>query len=225
MAVTVVPTVRAAPSAIAVSPVATPSTQPSARDSEERALLRVVSKQAPLGASYLPDELVSLPPEAVSPGLGALQLTRPAATALLAMQATARAGGFDVRVQSAYRPFEQQQQIHSALAARLGEAEASRRSAPAGYSEHQLGTTVDLTSAEVGWGLNARFALSGAGQWVASHAHEFGFALSYPDGGEPVTGYISEPWHFRYIGTERSAAWRVSGLTLIEYLGRVEVGR
>ena len=27
-------------------------------------------------------------------------------------------------------------------------------------------------------------------------------ALSYPKGSEEITGYIFEPWHYRYIGVE-----------------------
>ena len=203
------------------SSTAAPVAPVSPRTVEERALLRVVSKQAPLGAAYVPAELVGLPEPAVSPGLGTLQLTRPASEALLAMQVAARAAGLDVRVQSAYRSFEVQQQVHGALAARLGEPEASRRSAPPGYSEHQLGTVVDLTTASVGWGLNARFAATAEGLWLAANAPTFGFALSYPEGAEAVTGYVYEPWHLRFIGSSRAAEWQRSGVTLVEYLGRV----
>jgi D-alanyl-D-alanine carboxypeptidase len=55
-----------------------------------------------------------------------------------------------------------------------------------------------------------------------SNAHLYGFALSYPAGAEPVTGYAYEPWHWRYIGTDHAAAWKASGLTLVEYLRRVQ---
>jgi hypothetical protein len=46
----------------------------------------------------------------------------------------------------------------------------------------------------------------------------YGFALSYPAGTEATTGYSYEPWHYRYLGIEQAAAWRASGLTLVEYL-------
>ena len=54
--------------------------------------------------------------------------------------------------------------------------------------------------------------------WLAQHAAEYGFALSYPADGERVTGYISEPWHYRYIGLEAAAAWEESGDPLVVFL-------
>ena len=35
--------------------------------------------------------------------------------------------------------------------------------------------------------------------WLAAHAGEYGFSLSYPQGYEEVTGYRYESWHYRYI--------------------------
>ena len=51
-----------------------------------------------------------------------------------------------------------------------------------------------------------------------ANAHLYGFALSYPACCEAITGYAYEPWHWRYIGVEHAAAWKTSGLTLVEYL-------
>ncbi len=56
------------------------------------------------------------------------------------------------------------------------------------------------------------------GLWLAGNAHLYGFAMSYPEGGEEITGYIFEPWHYRYIGVEEATAWKSSGKTLKEYL-------
>jgi LAS superfamily LD-carboxypeptidase LdcB len=100
----------------------------------------------------------------------------------------------------------------------LGEDEARRVSAEPGHSEHQLGTTVDLTSADVGYGLVESFASAPAGEWLLANSHQYGFALSYPAGQEHVTGYAHEPWHYRYIGLDAADEWKASGLTLIEYL-------
>ncbi|MSP23503.1 MAG: D-alanyl-D-alanine carboxypeptidase family protein, partial [Dehalococcoidia bacterium] len=69
-----------------------------------------------------------------------------------------------------------------------------------------------------GWELVESFAVSPSGRWLAANASRFGFAMSYPPGGEPITGYIYEPWHFRYIGVAAAQEWRTSGKTLIEYL-------
>lgn len=88
-----------------------------------------------------------------------------------------------------------------------------------GHSEHQLGTTVDFTS-----GTNPSltfdlFAQSPEYAWLTEHAWEYGFVQSYPLGSEPVTGYIAEPWHFRYVGKDIAQKIReTKTLTLYEYL-------
>ena len=43
------------------------------------------------------------------------------------------------------------------------------------------------------------FAATKAGRWLAAHAEEYGFSLSFPKGYEEVTGYRYESWHYRYI--------------------------
>ena len=96
--------------------------------------------------------------------------------------------------------------------------QALRQSARPGHSEHQMGTTMDITSPSVGNDLVSAFGDTPEGKWLAANAHTFGFVMSYPPGKEATTGYIYEPWHFRYVGKAEAAAVRASGLTLHEYL-------
>ena len=80
-----------------------------------------------------------------------------------------------------------------------------------GTSEHQLGLAVDINSENSdNWEVY---------NWLAAHAHEYGFILRYPEGGESVTGYAYEPWHYRYVGREAAQEITDCGLTLEEYLG------
>ena len=39
-------------------------------------------------------------------------------------------------------------------------------------------------------------------QYMNAHCQEFGFILRFPDGMEPITGVMYEPFHFRYVGVE-----------------------
>jgi len=184
----------------------------------DRDLLRLVSRQHALGEEYVPPDLVTLPSALVVPGYPPRQLRREAADALAALVAAGARDGVELRVASAYRSFEEQVVVHQRHVDRRGAEEASRRSAPPGYSEHQLGTTVDITARSVDWRLTHRLADAPEGQWLAEHAYEYGFALSYPEGAEAMTGYVYEPWHLGYVGHDHAIAWRQSGLTLIEYL-------
>lgn len=126
--------------------------------------------------------------------------------------------GVDLRIRSAYRSYDEQITTFQYWVDTVGEEQARRESAVPGHSEHQLGTTMDFADPYNGWELLESFADSPSGIWLAEHAWEYGFALSYPEGMEATTGYIYEPWHHRYIGIEAAAAWRDSGLTLIEFL-------
>lgn len=181
-------------------------------------LVTPVSKQHALPATYVPPNLTPLPERLLAPGFGGQRLRAEAAGALDRMLSTASDAGFDIRSRSAYRSYEEQRVTFQYWVDVLGREEAERVSARPGHSEHQLGTTADLTAATVDWQLTESFGETAEGQWLMENAHRFGFALSYPEGKEDVTGYRYEPWHYRYIGPQAAAEWRGSGLTLIEYL-------
>ena len=180
-------------------------------------LLTPVDKQHALPASYVPPDLTGIPGDYLAPGFGG-SLRAEASDALVEMLGAAFQAGHDIRARSAYRSYAEQQATFQYWVDTLGFEEASRISAMAGHSEHQLGTTADVTTAEVGWGLSESFGGTAAGIWMANNAHQYGFALSYPAGAESTTGYAYEPWHFRYIGQAAAAEWNASGLTLNQYL-------
>jgi LAS superfamily LD-carboxypeptidase LdcB len=198
------------------TPTPTPTTGNGATSAPD--LLRVVDKQNGLGSGYVPPGLVSIPAELMAPGFGSQLLRQVALDAMVQMLSAARNDGHDIRVRSAYRSYTEQQATFQYWIDQLGEEEARRVSAPPGHSEHQLGTAVDFTSASVGWQLSEAFAQTAEGQWMRANAPRFGFALSYPEDAEHITGYRFEPWHWRYIGRQHAEAWSAGNLTLVEYL-------
>lgn len=106
--------------------------------------------------------------------------------------------GIPIYVKSAYRSFNLQDTIKTSFSVVYGEDTANQFSADQGYSEHQLGTTVDLITT----GLNGQlegFGETGAYVWLQNNAHTYGFTLSYPENNEY---YIYEPWHWRFVGVE-----------------------
>lgn len=132
----------------------------------------------------------------------------------------ADSAGHELFVRSSYRSYQEQARTFQFWVDQLGLEQAQRVSARAGHSEHQLGTTVDITSPSVDYDLDEAFADTPEGRWVAANAAQFGFVMSYPDGKEDVTGYAFEPWHFRYVGSEVAQDYLASGLTLNQYLIR-----
>lgn len=158
-------------------------------------ILRRVDKEHALPADYVPADLRPL--EAYTPPMvlnqGGLSLREIIMPDLLAMVEAARREGLTLDISSSYRSYSYQDQLFSYWVGELGLEEAERVSARPGTSQHQLGTTLDFGS------VTQAFAEHPAGLWLAAHAGEFGFSLSYPQGYEELTGYAFEPWHFRWI--------------------------
>jgi D-alanyl-D-alanine carboxypeptidase len=182
--------------------------------------MTILDRTYALPPGYAPADLV-LASEAGLTGISGTKLVRAALVDdLAAMHDAWTAAGLTMIVESAYRSYAAQQATFDSWVARVGVAEALRRSARPGHSEHQLGTAFDLTSP--GWG--GRFGdwatESAEGAWMVEHGWEHGFVMSYPAGSEATTCFGYEPWHWRWIGREAAAAHRASGVTLREFLVR-----
>lgn len=184
-------------------------------------LLLPISKTQMVDRDYAPSDLVVLPERVVTNGI--ICLRSEAADAYIRMTDAARTQGLVIRVTSGFRNFEIQEYLFNFYTKLRGIAYASRVSALPGHSEHQLGTTVDLTGASLRYiSTSHSFAQSSEGKWLAAHAGEYGFVLSYPRGKESITGYTYEPWHYRYVGIAHAEALKSSGQTLKEYLENLE---
>ena len=109
----------------------------------------------------------------------------------------AKDDGVELWVTSAFRSFEYQSQLKGAYTVTYGSG-ANAFSADQGFSEHQLGTTVDFTTRGLNGGLTG-FQNTEAYKWLVDNAHKYGFTLSYPQGN---AYYVFEPWHWRFVGVD-----------------------
>ena len=167
-----------------------------------------------LPSSYAPGDLVSTSTAGLNGGYSVRSVIK---ADLAAMAAAAKAAGAPIQVASGYRSYSQQAATFQHWVNVSGYAEALLKSARAGHSEHQLGTTLDLTSAggRPPWEY-ADWATTTAGKWTAANAWKYGFVMSYPRGETGDTCYAYEPWHYRYVGKPLAAALHGSGVTLRE---------
>ncbi len=166
-------------------------------------LFVLVDKRHPLAENYVPPDLVPLKEYPVKSSWPGLQLRKAIMPAVLSMVRAAQAEGVTLTFSSAYRSYAYQQYVFQREVQMYGMAMAERESARAGCSQHQLGTAIDFGT------ISDAFADTREGRWVAAHAWEFGFSLSYPSGYEQVTGYRYESWHYRYLtpaGRSRSGS-------------------
>lgn len=107
-------------------------------------------------------------------------------------------------INSGYRNLETQ--------AKLYEEMGSEYALPAGYSEHNLGLSVDIGSTQ---GLMETAA---EGRWLEENAWKYGFILRYPENKQETTGIQYEPWHFRFVGLPHSAIMYKENWVFEEYL-------
>jgi len=107
----------------------------------------------------------------------------------------AKSSDMDLKIISAYRSFGTQAALKSNYVVTYGSG-ANTFSADQGYSEHQLGTTVDFTTTQIG-GAFTKFENTPEYTWLLNNAHRHGFTLSYPQGN---SYYQFEPWHWRFVG-------------------------
>lgn len=161
----------------------------------------MASKQYPLPSDYAPGESAE------------------AREAFNEMAAAAKLDGFSLVAFSTYRSFERQQELYERYVSNDGQEEADRYSARPGHSEHQTGLAFDIGEENFEEHFaRVSFGETEAGKWLAENAHNYGFILRYPEGKEKLTGYMYEPWHFRYLGKETSQEILESGLTVEEFI-------
>jgi D-alanyl-D-alanine carboxypeptidase len=114
---------------------------------------------------------------------------------LEALMSDALQAGLKLKIISAYRSFVEQANLKSQYSVTYGSG-ANKFSADQGYSEHQLGTTVDFTTDELGANFS-NFSKTKEYEWLLNNAYKYGFTLSYPPNNKY---YIFEPWHWRFVG-------------------------
>lgn len=182
----------------------------------------LVDRTHGLPEDYAPDDLVSLPGLGL-PILGQeASLRREAAENLERLVVAAAVDGEELVVASAYRSYADQDASYNRLVSIYGK-NANKTSAPPGHSQHQLGTAVDFTNADVGYEVHRDFGRTTASRWLLDNAPDHGFVLAYPRGQEEKTGFRWEPWHYRYVGVANAEKIESSKLGLQSFLSRERI--
>lgn len=166
--------------------------------------LIICNKYHKLKDNYVPD-LVSLS------GYGGGQMERVAAKHFKEMVNDAKKEGISIYNVSGYRSYNTQKSLYNSYVNRDGKAKADTYSARAGTSEHQTGLATDINS------VSTSFENTAAFKWMQKNAYKYGFILRYPKGKEHITGYMYEPWHYRYVGSDVAKIIKEKNITYEEY--------
>ena len=158
-------------------------------------LLEKYSKVYFLNENYVPSQLATIDPAYTYDHALTMQI-HASVQPFLYQLLNAASSSTPLEIISAYRSFGTQAALKADYKVTYGSG-ANAFSADQGYSEHQLGTTVDFTTPKIGAGFSSQFAQSSAYQWLVQNAYKYGFILSYPKNN---AYYIYEPWHWRFVG-------------------------
>ncbi len=161
-------------------------------------ILKKYSKTFFLNEHYVPSSLSMIEPKYLYYENDPEQIHSKVKPFLHDMLEDAKDDGIEIYVRSAYRSFGIQSNLKSNYVVTYGEDTANKFSAEQGYSEHQLGTTVDLITTGINGTLEG-FGNTEAAQWLKNNAYKYGFTMSYPEGNEY---YYYEPWHWRFVGRD-----------------------
>lgn len=121
--------------------------------------------------------------------------------------------GYTIRAISTYRTIEYQEKLYNNYVKKDGVINADTYSARPGYSEHHTGLAVDLDNKNLSY---TNFENTKEFSWMQENAYKYGFILRYPKD-TTITGYIYEPWHYRYVGIEVSKYIFENNITFEEY--------
>ncbi|MGY1550963.1 cell wall-binding repeat-containing protein [Microbacterium sp. A588] len=177
----------------------------------------VVNKKRPLPSSHEPADMRPVNVRNVGGGW----MRREAAGALEQLFAHASAEGAGAMGNaSAHRSYSYQQQLFDSAVRRKGIAQAEIDTARPGFSEHQSGMAIDVVACGNGCGSIYGFGGTPQSRWVNDNAHRFGFIVRYEPGYQHIAGYMSEPWHLRYVGAALATDYKAGGFhTLEQYFG------
>ena len=170
----------------------------------------LINKHRYLDEKFEPTDLTTIDSKyAADSGMKA---SRIAINAFAEMEKAASTEGMELVINSSYRSYQDQVDISDTYLKLYGQSYVERYVAKPGYSEHQTGLAFDIGSRN-----SNVFANSKEYEWMLENAYKYGFILRFPKKYETITGFRSEPWHYRYVGKKIAKHIYENDMTLEEY--------
>lgn len=178
----------------------------------DKDILILVNKYNYLSKNYEPENIVDVKNWYC---YGEAQLREEAYDAFINMFNAAKKDDVTLIINSGYRNYKQQDETYQDFYEIYGEDEANKIAAKPGFSEHQTGLSIDLTSYDETD--DNSFENTNEFKWLQKNAYKYGFILRYPKNKEKITGYDYESWHYRYVGIEVATKIKDLDITFDEY--------
>ncbi|MBR3661499.1 MAG: M15 family metallopeptidase [Bacilli bacterium] len=172
-------------------------------------ILMLINKYNYVTNTFIPNDLVLV--ESFSKE--DMFLNRECKDAFIKMAHDAEALGYNIRAISTYRTIDYQENLYNNYVKNDGLEKADTYSARPGYSEHHTGLAIDIDNKVLSFN---NFENTKEFNWMMDNAYKYGFILRYPKDSS-ITGYIYEPWHYRYVGLEVANYIHEHNITFEEY--------
>ncbi len=180
------------------------------KEVKEFSTLMLVNKFNYVRENFIPNDLVLVDEYAKEN----MYLNQECKNAFIEMAKKAEAEGYNLRAISTYRTLEYQENLYNNYVKHDGIEIADTYSARSGYSEHHTGLAIDVDNKTLSYN---NFENTKEFNWMQENAYKYGFILRYPKQFEYLTGYIYEPWHYRYVGLEVASYIHKNNITFEEY--------
>lgn len=133
---------------------------------------------------------------------------------LINMLSDAKDAGYTLVVSQGYRSYADQEEAYNDIESSSGEDNADRLAARAGHSEYQTGLSVVIKpyNKEVEEGKQYD-----ENNWLLKNSYRYGFILRYPENTSDITGFETDMWRFRYVGTDIARKIHEENITFDEY--------
>lgn len=172
--------------------------------------LAICNKYYAVYSDFVPDDLVKIPEGYYISDGKEYYLKDEALSAFINMSDDAKLEDIQIKTISAYRSYEYQSYLYDLYTISYNK-DADTFSTKPGHSEHQLGLAIDINS------LSESFEFTDEYKWLEENAYKYGYILRYPKNTEEVTGFVYEPWHYRYVGIYVAKIIHDSNITFDQY--------
>lgn len=185
------------------------------KTNETSEYLMLVNKYNALSSSFIPTNLTTISVHDSWGESGTQMIKEVVYNAFTNMKDAATSYNINLMINSSFRSYESQDEIYTSYKEDRGMRYADTYAARAGHSEHQTGLALDIYSLEDP--SKSTFEGSNTYNWLISNCYKYGFILRYPSDKTEITGFDSEPWHYRYVGIEIATDITELGITFDEY--------
>ena len=174
-------------------------------------LTALVNKHRYINEDYEPSDLVDMSDDYANNYYRQMQLRSEAYEMFKKMVDAAREERLNFYAESGYRTFKFQRTLYNNYVYENGYTKANLYAARAGFSEHQLGTAIDLANIYTIEETDEEY------KWIVKNGYKYGFIFRYTEDWADLTGFAKEPWHIRYVGIDVATKMHKENISFEEY--------